>query len=373
MTKQPHQLKRVLAINFGGIGDEILFLPTLKSIRAQLPNCHLSLMLEPRSASVRQITELVDDVITFDIKKRPLLVADLLELLNKIREGAFDILVSSGSSKQVAILLFLSGVPERVGYDSGSLSRRLLTYAVPLDRNQYAACMYHDLATGLGAPKLDVSECIPELTIPESSRVLMRQWLQRPDADFSSDSVGTDRQKKRVLLHPGTSKLAIQKGIIKTWEADSWMRLIKLLLADGDKEVILAGGPDDAEIVRSILPPGSEAEHPLLRSGVGITRNLSDLAALIEMTDLLVCVDSAPMHIGVGLRKPLVAMFGPTDERKLLPADPRFKALRESTHSQESSPQLSNGVRLQPDIVFQSVLDQLKAAAVQESYPELAR
>ena len=35
--------KNILAINFGGIGDEILFLPTLASIKKEYPDAKLLL------------------------------------------------------------------------------------------------------------------------------------------------------------------------------------------------------------------------------------------------------------------------------------------------------------------------------------------
>ena len=60
----------------------------------------------------------------------------------------------------------------------------------------------------------------------------------------------------------------------------------------------------------------------------GKTKNLNELAALIKLSDLLLCVDSAPMHIGVGVGTKLVAIFGPTDENKLLPGNKNFTAVK---------------------------------------------
>jgi heptosyltransferase-2/heptosyltransferase-3 len=61
-----------------------------------------------------------------------------------------------------------------------------------------------------------------------------------------------------------------------------------------------------------------------------MTQNISQLAAVFKLSDLLVCVDSAPMHVGVGVRTSTVAIFGPTDEKKLLPVgDYRFVALKQ--------------------------------------------
>ncbi|MGH9548906.1 MAG: glycosyltransferase family 9 protein, partial [Terriglobales bacterium] len=322
---KPNAQSKVLAINFGGIGDEILFLPTLKSVRAAIPGCHLTLLLEPRSRSVQQVCPLIDRIVTFDIKKRPLYVSDLMELVGLIREGGYDVLISSGSSKLVSILLFLGGVEKRIGYDSGKLSHILLTNPVPLNRDQYAAMMYHDLATGLGVQPACADKSIPEITVPSANMSRMLALLaQNVTTARRSDAGGG--AFKRIILHPGTSRLAVQKGIIKTWANDNWLQLIRFLSAEGNIEVLLAGGPDDEEIIADIMR-AVPAEAPLINC-YGKTRDLADLAALIHLSDAMVCVDSAPMHLGVALRKPLVALFGPTDEKKLVPDDPRFKTLR---------------------------------------------
>jgi heptosyltransferase-1 len=79
--------------------------------------------------------------------------------------------------------------------------------------------------------------------------------------------------------------------------------------------VVLAGGPDDAEIIQLIRETG---EFPYVEA-YGKTRSLGQLAALIELADAIVAVDSAPMHVGVAVSTPTVAIFGPTDPAKLLP------------------------------------------------------
>lgn len=477
---------KILAVNFGGIGDEILFLPTLETIRKLLPDCDLTLLLEPRSRSVEQVTRLLDRVVTFDIKKRPLAVADLMQLVSLLRAGSYDIVISSGSSPQVAVMLFLSGIPIRIGYDSGALSRKMLTAPVKLNRAQYAGGMYHDLTSGLERVLQDElfvrtlphyqaanssvsgSRRKPEQKLTEKMKfertasgttvksvhsittLSMEEEAARlrataedggaqpgsvrgggtaeenagshaanttnsgsredgnggttsgasnnatsnagaatpvstyntppehvPQIDVPTDSMqrmidfleeGTLKGAniKRVLLHPGTSRLAIEKGIIKTWDPKYWAELVKKLTGVPDVEVLLAGGPDDEEIIKQIV--AQVPNQPNFRNCYGITKSLADLAALTNLSDILVCVDSAPMHIGVGLRKRMVALFAPTDAKHLLPADPKFIALKTATGDEATTPLLSSpGVQLPPSIVFQSVLDQFQAAKAQGS------
>lgn len=357
--------KRLLAVNFGGIGDEILFLPTLATIKKYFPSWHITLLVEPRSASIAQVTNLIDELITFDIKKRPLMIADLLDIVGLMRNGNYDLVVSSGSSPQVAALLFLSGIRTRIGYGSNLLARLLLTKPVPLNKNQYAAGMYHDLVKGLG---IEEAYKNPQIELKNESRKQIKNLIG-------------ESSKTRIVLHPGTSKLALIKGIFKTWPAKDWARLIELLLQQQNIGVILAGGPDDKEPVENIVNAlGSRGITEKTENFVlayGKTKSLSDLGALIEASDLLVCVDSAPMHMAVGLNKRTVALFAVTDPKKLLPEEKHFIALTSSSLEQpgELSPANAQdhcppGVVLPAENVLQSVLDQLSLSSSQGRSPE---
>lgn len=345
---------KVLAINFGGIGDEVLFLPTLERIKELAPDCELTLLVEPRSKSVMEVTNLIDKIITFDIKKKPLTPVDLIRLTMLLRTGGYDMVISSGSSPMVAMLLFLSGIKLRVGYDSGSPVKSLLTHPVKLVREQYAADMYHDLTKGMAnylRRKADANASIrdvdhtyqvPKVTLKAESLAAMKAFLEEGLAQ-TQNGVTTDdtRPVKTILIHPGTSQMAVSKGIIKHWSSENWLTFIRLLQNQKDQpfqtRVILCGGPDDKEVVAGLErllkadsgqgKNGSSASAAPYISAVGKTKGLADLAALTSLCDVLVCVDSAPMHIGVGLNKNLVALFGPTDPKLLIPNQKNFKVL----------------------------------------------
>lgn len=436
---------KVLAINFGGIGDEVLFLPTLERIKELAPDCELTLLVEPRSKSVMEVTNLIDKIITFDIKKKPLTLVDLIRLTMLLRTGGYDMVISSGSSPMVAMLLFLSGIKLRVGYDSGSPVKSLLTHPVKLVREQYAADMYHDLTKGMAnylRRKADANASIrdvdhtyqvPKVTLKAESLAAMKAFLEEglratQKAVTTDDTKPADisqidtRPVKTVLIHPGTSQMAVSKGIIKHWSSENWLTFIRLLQNQKDQpfqtRVILCGGPDDKEVVAELErllkadsgqgKNGSSASAAPYISAVGKTKGLADLAALTSLCDVLVCVDSAPMHIGVGLNKNLVALFGPTDPKLLIPNQKNFKVLAdrpEYAHSNgvvsakspangispapasavASAPASSAsasgsasvatapprslqdglGVRLHPESVYQSLLDLLRAESNQ--------
>lgn len=306
---------KVLAINFGGIGDEILFLPTLKTIKTSFPNVRLTLVTEPRSKSIQSLSNHVDKIVECDIKGKAKYL-EIVKMLSRVWFRGYKVAVSSGSSKLVPILLFLTGARKRYGYDSGWLSRLLLTKTVPLKKDQYAANMYHDLTRPFAGNQKIVP---PEVDVKAENLV------------WANEKIG-QRDKKIVAVHPGVSKLSVAKKMYKFWEPENWVELILNLASSGKYRVMLVGGPDDKSVFQRVR--AELASHDLPENSLidlyGETKDIGQLAALISLSDVLVCVDSAPMHVAVGVRTPVVAIFGPTDEQKLLPIeDPRFEAVRD--------------------------------------------
>ena len=295
-----NDFKNILAINFGGIGDEIFFLPALISLKKVFPNSKITLALEPRSKSVKDLTDIIDDLFLIDIKGKNKYF-ELLKLVHLARKGKFDLVISSGGNKFISILLFMMGIKERYGYDTGNLSRKLLTKAIPLNKNQYACDMYHDLVSEI----TEIKTALPEINVSPQEKI--------PNS---------------VLIHPGVSKMSVQKGMIKTISAKVWAETIDLLLERG-KLVMLAGGPDDDEVIKEIrtkikrsdvIASGCEAIQPINFSDFyGQTKSLKDLAVLIGKAETFICSDSAPLHIAVAMKTKTYVIFGPTDDKKLIP------------------------------------------------------
>lgn len=291
--------KRILAINFGGIGDEIFFLPALISLKKEFPKSKITLALEPRSKSVKDLSNIIDDLFLIDIKGKNKYI-ELLKLIFLARRGNFDIGISSGGNKFISILLWLTGIKARYGYDTGPLSRKLLTKAVKLNKKQYACAMYHDLVTPLTTHNTE----LPEVNIiPQPKRL------------------------NSVLIHPGVSKMSVQKGCIKTIGADVWAKVIDLLVLNG-KHVILAGGPDDKDCIETILKTINCSEHSNFENYYGKTRSLKDLGELISSAEKFVCSDSAPLHVAVALKTKTYVIFGPTDDKKLIPQSNYITAIK---------------------------------------------
>lgn len=279
----------ILVVNFGGIGDEIFFLPTLISLKKEFPESKITLALEPRSKSVKDLTDVIDDLFLIDVKGKNKYF-ELFKLVFLARKGKFDIVISSGGNKLISLLLFLTGIRKRYGYNTGFLSEKLLTKSVKLNKNQYACAMYHDLIT----PITDYKTILPEINVEKQEKI-----------------------ENSVLIHPGVSKMSVQKGMIKTITPEIWAQTIELLMKKG-KNVILAGGPDDDECINKILSK-IDVNNPLFSNFYGKTKSLKELAVLIGKAEKFICSDSAPLHVAVAMKTKTYVIFGPTDDKTLIP------------------------------------------------------
>lgn len=302
---------RVVALVPGGIGDQILFFPTLDDLKRNYPEAEIDVVVEPRSKGAYRVCKSVQDVIPFDFKDRNSL-ADWGNILGTIRDREYDIALSLGKSWLVGLLLWMTGISVRVGYADSAGSSIFISNPVPLKTQQYAASMYHDLLNGLGiqTPCPDLSINVPRQDI---------EWAEAEQKRLGINESGY------VLIHGGSSKLAKEKGIDKIYPTTSWREIIQdFQQRQPDIPVVVVQGPDDVPYVSQLLQSFSSLK-------VTAPADIGKLAAMIAGANLMLCTDSAPMHLGVAVQTYTIALFGPTSPSKLLPKSDRILTIKSPT------------------------------------------
>ncbi len=301
---------RILALVPGGIGDQILFFPTLDDLKQSYPEAQISVVTEPRAKGAYRVCKSVYQVIPYDFKNQNSL-ADWGNFLGVVRDREFEVVLSLGQRWTVGLLLWLTGIPKRVGY-AGSSGELFLSDAVPLKPQQYAAGMYHDLLQGLGIH----TPCPPlSINVPKSDL----DW-----AEAEQQRLGV-KDSGYILIHGGSSQLAQQKGIDKLYPVENWQTIIQdIQQRQPNLPVVMVEGPEDKTLVTQVqeICPEVKTTTP---------DDIGKLAAMIAAANLMVCTDSAPMHLAVAVGTYTVALFGPTDPEKLLPKSDRVMGITSST------------------------------------------
>jgi ADP-heptose:LPS heptosyltransferase len=138
---------RILALVPGEMSEQSLFFPTLKTLKAHYPQALIDVVVEPKSKAAYSDYPEVHEILTFDFRDRNGL-ADYLNLLGMVRDREYDIAISTTPNWALDLLLWLNGIPVRVGYKN--TSSWFITNPVELRPEQDKELQYQDLLQGLG-------------------------------------------------------------------------------------------------------------------------------------------------------------------------------------------------------------------------------
>ncbi|MCX7845418.1 MAG: O-antigen ligase family protein [Dictyoglomaceae bacterium] len=297
----PERDKKALAFNLGGLGDQVLFLPVLLRLKERFKR--VKVIVESRG---KEILEIAGYEIEEFNPKNKLSFWETFKLLTKLKKEEYSLTISSGKSPFIPIFMYLTGAKERVGYKENPLSF-LYTHKASSKRNEYMGKVHYRLIKILG---IDDEFSFPKLSPPEESKRIVENELNKLGLNPFN----------YVLIHPGISEMSIKRGIDRRWEGEKWKELCERLKKENIPFIITIG-PDEKEIGNSL--------KSLIPDGIFITpKSLQEFLSLIYFCKIMICLDSAPLHLGVILNKPLVALFGPTNPKEIIPENDIFQVAK---------------------------------------------
>lgn len=307
---------RVLALIPGGISDQLLFFPTLEHLKQTFPNAEISVVTEPSAAAAYRVSKVVQATIpyTFSGNNSP---ADWANLLGIVRDREFEVALTTTQNWPISLLLWLSGVPTRLGY-AGGANNWAMTRTVPLKSAQYQAFQYHDLISSLASP-----ECPqPSINVPQGDI----GWVEGQMRTQGIDDQGY------VLLYAGPAEGTASDF----YPVEQWTEIIQ----DFQKRqpglpLVLLQQPETAATVKAIT-----AAVPAVK---GIRPdNLGQVAALVAGANLLIATDSYVSQLGAALNVFTMALFGQYPAERRFPpvsaSEQRFLGIQSTSQSVKDIP-----------------------------------
>lgn len=107
-----------------------------------------------------------------------------------------------------------------------------------------------------------------------------------------------------------------QDVLEKRWTTAGFGRLSELIKEEFGGDIVMVGAESERELCREISRFSRGATLDLCG---GLPFKTS--AALVKQSKMVVCNDSAIMHVAVAFKVPSVAVFGPSNPRSLLPGN----------------------------------------------------
>jgi predicted lipopolysaccharide heptosyltransferase III len=277
----------ILLLQLKRIGDLILTMPAIATLRKSFPAANLTLVVAEGS---RQLLPAIPGVDRSFVARGK--ISDAPQWF-ALATAKFDYCLDFSRTDRSAFLTLLSAAEKRIGYDT--LRRqplRQLSYNdfVP-SRVRSMHTIDHHLA--LLAP-LGVHDIERDVRL-----VLPAEAKKNAAGLIAAHDLGDDF----IIFHPGSARAE------KFWVARRWAKVADEM-AKRDFRVVLTGGASRMEQEHI-----SRIKKHLQHSVVDLSGRLDllTLAALIARARLLATIDSAPMHLAGALGTPQVALFGLTN------------------------------------------------------------
>jgi lipopolysaccharide heptosyltransferase II len=278
--------KRILLVRTDRLGDVILTLPMISLLRKRFPDAWIAMLLREYTAGIVEGHRQLNEIILADRNTIPLPSSELIATL---RQKNFDTAILVRPMLGMAWIIYRAGIPLRIGtgYRWYSPLFNGKVYEHRKDAKRHELEYNISLLQGLGCSL----EGEPEfgITIPPGVN-------EKVTALF--DSMGIDRTKEIIVVHPGTG------GSAREWPAEYFGILAAKLQAQRGVQVLVTGSKGEERKVASVLIETKGVAIPL----VGVL-SLKELAAVIGRSALFISNSTGPLHIAVAMGTPVLSMF----------------------------------------------------------------
>jgi heptosyltransferase II len=313
----PSGTERLLVRATNWVGDAVMSIPALRAIRRSFPKARISLLARAWVQDVYSAVDFVDEVLVYDHTGIHRGAAGRLRLVSELKGRRFDAAILLQNALEAALIVWLAGIPCRIGYarDGRSL---LLTHACKIDpdvRRVHQAYYYLDILSGVGLlePRLWCRREYPlsiDIGVREGDQAAARELLRANGVKPGQIVIG---------LNPGASY-----GGAKRWFPDRYAAVADALAAAHDARVIIFGSRAERPIANDVS--ARMTHRPIVAAG-GTT--LGQLMGLVRECSLLITNDSGPMHLAAALNVPQLAIFGSTSEIATGPLSPHAEVIKE--------------------------------------------
>jgi heptosyltransferase-2 len=300
-------MTKVLLRATNWLGDAVMSLPAIRVVRQVFPHAHIAVLARPSVADLYAREGAIDQVIVYPASGRR-------ECARRLRAEQFDGAILLQNAFDAALVVWLAGIPERIGYrrdGRGILLTRAIPVPEPGDIPRHERFYYLELLRRAGLIE----------RFPESVEIRL-------------DGIGAAREAGAAHLRAlGVAGPAIgispgaAYGDAKRWLPERFAESGRQLAGTIEASVLVFGSAEERSLCESVA-------EGLRRGGIDV-RNVAGETSLREFIDLAAACrlfltnDSGAMHVASALGVPTVAVFGATDDTTTGPTGALARVVRE--------------------------------------------
>lgn len=307
-------VKKILVMRYRFIGDTLLMVPFLRNLRDAYPDAQIDVLVAPMSGEIIDKCPYVDHFLYFDTKSKHRYESghsvtktfwSYVRFLRKVKYDKVYVLKRSLSS---AVLAFLAGIKERIGFATEFRSF-LLTKSVPYADDKHEIECFLDV---LRADGVNVQDNYLENWMTDEELQKVKQVM--------ADKMCPENLYK-VIVH------ATSGNRKKEWSKESWAEIVKYLSNEKGLQVVFNGTKSDSSVYEEIM---SYIKEPLKIEPINFCGefNLRETLAFTKLCKFIVGCDSGNLHIAASVETPAIGIYGPMSVTKWKAWDPHSIALR---------------------------------------------
>ena len=179
-------MNNILVVNINWLGDAVFSIPVFKALKKTYPQARISCLCVPRVREVLEYCPYVDKIIIYDERGKHRFPWRKWKLIRYLRKEKFDAAFLLHRSMTRALMVYLSGIPLRIGY---SKFKGLLTHPVAMKAEDCHRCDYYLRVLEDYGIKVEDRLCELRLKLED---------MQALDAKLSKAGIGPDRKVRGI-------------------------------------------------------------------------------------------------------------------------------------------------------------------------------
>jgi len=301
-------LHKILIRGTNWIGDAIMTLPAIASVRAAYPKAHLAVLAKPPVTEIYRMFSAADEIIPYENKfDTP---PGVFRLAWALRLKKFDAAILLQNAIEAAIISLAAGIRVRAGYNSDGRGF-LLTHAIRRTEDIFKVHQidyYLEMVKALGCADVNRALHLETHISPATAREVLQQYLPGSSLPL-------------IGIAPGATY-----GPAKKWLPERFAAAGDRLGSELNAQVVLFGGKTDWETAEQVR---TSANSGMINLADQTT--LQETIYLISQCRLFISNDSGLMHVAGALNVPTIAIFGSTNPVTTSPAGERTILVRQPT------------------------------------------
>lgn len=295
---------RILLIKPSSLGDIVHALPVHRGLRKRFPEARIDWLVATPYAPILEPYPGPGELILFDRQRfaaiglNPRAAGEFVRFVRHLRSQQYDLVVDLQGLFRTGFLTRATGAAVRLGFaDAREGATMFYTHRIPVfDGDTHAVDRNYGVADLLGFEDVPIEF---DLDVDERAKREARTLLE---------AHGITGESPWMAVVPGA------RWDTKRWLPDRFAATIDAVRDELNIGSVLLGSAGERALCDGITEAARSSPPNLAGKS-----DLRQLSALIALADIVLCHDSAAMHLAVALERPLVCLIGPTNPQRTGP------------------------------------------------------